>query len=591
MIKMNGKGIGLSKDRVTAYSVGATPARAPASVVSKRKVETAGAGSSVSAAGGANASNADGFLTGILSDQSSQHIKMYRDMYHYDPICGSAVDLQSELPFGDFSLFGVEPKKLEVYESAIASLNMRTAAAQMTRHYLVEGQYASTLVFDPKKTTFSEQIPYAFENLKLEYTPLVSQDPIITAKVDSKFQDFLNNDSPHHQRIRKLIPAPLLNALKQGEFRLDPLSTLFLARRPFLQGEPISYLKRVLPIYLIEKSLYRGTLFEMGRRQRANVHVTAGDDMWEPTPEELNAIANVFQQTDLDPMGAIVVTRNSIQVNEFRQGGDFYKYQDAFDVFTTIKMKGLSISDALLSSEANYSSSDNALVVFMENLNAYRDFFTHTVFTNKLFPLIAMVKGYHKNPSKQEADAAEYSLNIKKANDYSQLDIPQIRWKKRLTAGNDANLFDALEKLSEKGVPVPLRLWLAASGVDAETLLSELGDDKQLQEKFDKLGAHQQQDQKGGGDLMSELSGLRPLGGSSIRGLALRSNDWGNLSDAHVTDSQGRFHHASNQRLAHRRINEQIAKSAARLAERNVYAKVHAALVKEGKLSGKAREL
>lgn len=536
----------------------------------------------MSAAGGAGAANADGYLTGIVAEQSSVLLKGYRDIYHHDPICGSAVDLQSELPFSDFSLYGVDEAKLEVYNSAIANLNMRTAAAQMTRHYLVEGAYASTLVFDSKTTTFTDQIPYAFENLKFDFTPLVSQDPIITAKVEAKFMAFLNNDGEHFKRIRKLIPAPLLKALKGGDFTLDPLSTLYMSRRPFISGPPISYLQRVYPTYLIEKSMYRGTMFELSRRQRANVHVTAGDELWEPTPEELSALANVFQQTDLDPMGAIVVTRNAVQINEFRSGGDFYKWMDAFDIFTTIKLKALGISDALLSADSTYNNSDSALVVLMENFNAYREYFTHCIFTNKMFPLIAMVKGYRKDKSKENAADNSYSLNIKDVNDHSQLDIPRVRWSKRLVTGNDANLFDSLEKLSGKGVPVPMRLWIAASGLDADVLLNELKDDDKLDKKFskfkDKTGGSEGEQGEGGGnnDLMQELSGLKKL--------PLLANDWGNLSDATVTGHDGKVRFARDQTAANRKINEMIARSAGKLAERGAYERIRRDLIRAGKL-------
>lgn len=592
MIKLPGKGIGMANGRLTTYASVQPGQHRVGGVSVSRHVETAsGASTTLSAAGGSNTANADGYLTGLMSETGQTATKAYRDMYKYDSVCGSAVDLQAELPFGDFSLYGCEAERLDDYQSAIANLNIRSAAAQMTRHYLVDGVYASTLVFDPKTATFTDQIPYAPESLTLDYTPLVSQDPVITVKVDSKFQQFLNNDGDQYKRIRKLIPAPLVKALQSGEFTLDPLSTLYMARRPFLNGDPVSYLQRCLPVYLMEKTLYRGTLFETGRRQRANVHVQAGDEYWEPTPEELGALANVFQQTDLDPMGAIVVTRNAINVNEFRQGGDFWKWTDAYDIFTTIKLKGLGISDAFLSAESTYSNADNALVVFMENLNAYRDYFTHCNFTNKLFPLIAMVKGYQKTHAEQAAES--YSLNIKQANDYSKLDIPKVRWHKRLTAGNDSNLFEALEKMSEKGIPVPMRLWIAASGIDAETLVNELEDDEKLKARLDKLGGHLKtggEDLMGGGGGWGEQASLLN-NMSGIKQVALRDNDWGNLSDAHYLDSNGKMRYAMNQTKAHRQINEKIAKAAARMAVDETYARVHADLKRAGLVKGGPTEL
>jgi hypothetical protein len=587
MITLKNRNIGISQGRVTAYTSISPNVSSRAAAAVTRRLETASAGGSttLSAAGGANSANQDGYLTGLINDTGSLVVKAQRDMYTNDAICGSAVDLQSELPFSDFSLYGVDSNRLDAYQSAVAQLNIRSTAAQMTRHYLVDGMYASTLVFDPKNATFTDQIPYAAEHLTLDYVPLTSQDPIITAKVDAKYTEFLNAPGKQYERIRKLLPAKLLAALRSSEFTLDPLSTLFLARRMFFNQEPVSYLRRCLPVYLMEKTLFRGTLFETGRRQRSNVHVTAGDEYWDPTPDELSSIANIFQQTDLDPMGAIVVTRNSVNVNEFRQGGDFWKWTDAFDTFTTIKLKALGISDAFLSAESTYSNADNALVVFMENQNAYRDYFTHVVFTNKLFPLIAMVKGFvKKGAEKAEVDT---SLGIKTVNDYSKLDIPKIRWQKRLTAGDDSNLFEALEKLTEKGIPVPYRLLIAAAGIDPETLVNELEDDADLKEKMDKLGKHLQQpgggeDMMGGGgwpEGASVMAGMSPY----ARRIASMANvDWGNLGDAMTEDSVGKRHFAVNQRQAHRKINEQIARRAAALACENTYRRIRGDLARAG---------
>lgn len=554
------KKIGISGGRVVAYTQQTPRTGNNAQSVSRLHTASSAPSQSVSSAGAANMSVSDGFLTGLFPEQPQQQLKAIHDCYTYDAISGTAVDLNSSLPFCPFSLYGVDEEKLDVYNSAIASLNIRAYAEQMTRQFLVDGAYCSTLVFDAKTLSFVDQIPYEFECLHLEKNPLASQDPIITVKVPKRITDFLSETSEQHNNVRKMIPTKMQDLLRSGEFTLDPLSTLFLARRPFLTSDPVSYLRRVLPAYLIEKTLYRGTLFESGRRQRANVHVTAGDDGWEPTPEELSSIANIFQQTDLDPMGAIVVTRNGIQVNDFRQAGDFWKWTDVFDQLTTVKLKALGISDAFLSSESTYSNAESALVVFMENLQAYRDYFTHTVFTNKLFPMIATLRGFRKDGKNQPNSPTSA---LRSANNYNDLEIPSVRWHKRLTAGNDTNLFDALEKLSEKGIPVPYRLWLAASNVDVDTLLNELEDDGKLRGKLDSFAkADDPAD-----SMMGELASLKPRKHWSMQ-------DFGNLSDAHTEDSQGRRRFAMNQRAAHRRINEKIVKATAALASPEDYYRV-----------------
>lgn len=1024
---------------IAAYTQPTNSVRS-AAVSRPRHVETASSGSTtlMSSAAAANTNVAEGYLTGMVAEDSPLLLDAYRDMYYNDSICGSAVDLWSELPFSDFQLFGLPEDQLEVYRSAIARLNIRSACSQMTRQYLVDGSYTATLVFDNKTTQFTDQIPYATEDLTFDDSPLFSQDPVITAKIGKRFDKFLNETTPEWQNLRKSVPAKLLEALKSGEFVLDPLSTIYLARRTMATQPAVSYLKRCLPIYMLEKVLYRGTLFELSRRQRANVLVTAGDDMWEPTVDELSALANLFQQSDLDPMGALIVTRNSVNVSEFRclagdtlvssdagictiqslvehdpetmtpnttlplknvnikgvdgsfhnvqewhfrgkaktvyvesadtkvrlqvtanhkfpifrdgkfqfekaenlQGqyillerngvqaegstglpkfaasretynnrfklptvmsadlayllgmvlaegyvsdnsvhvtntdedilykvrsilmdlfhceatersgelpsgktivtlsvnnrvlseffqnlgvktakyfneskdyvgracrhyeipdcilsapmdckaaflaayidgdgslirksgrieikfftgsermarqlqmltfdlgcpsvffssepydkedstfngykrhttyrvylsnhaayklnlltenhmaatrklpncelsystkrkdgipadliiplikerivrrkkhgtvflndsgkevyveggwvetciqqnyhgtpflydqyevgyyddfmrflatimpslhramlrlfklkplfelanvseagetyvydltmneaeslpifsangiltknsaGDFVKWTDVYDQTTSMKLKALGISDAFLSSDSTYANAEQAVAVFMDNISAYRSFFTHTVFENKLFPLIAMAKGFVKDTEKNVEKA---DLSIKTVNDYSTLAIPKVRWSKRLSANNDENLMASLEALTEKGVPVPMRLWIAAAGLDANMLLTELEDDAELKSKLEQLGASEDD------EMDIELSSLSPLSKKSKGFKELVES--GILSDAVRIGGDGKVHNVINQSKAHKAINENIVKA------------------------------
>lgn len=548
MINLINKKIGVRKDKVVAYTQ-PTPQRAPA--VSLRRMETASGGTTkLSAAASANTSLVEGYLDNMVADDQKQLMQAYRDMYYNDSICGSAVDLWSELPFSDFQMYGVSEDKLDVYESALARLNLRTSCSQITRQYLVEGSYTSTLVFDPKTTQFIDQIPYAFEDLTFEDSPLLSQDPVITAKVSKRFDKFLTETSPEWSTLRKVVPPQLLKALQSGEFVLDPLSTLYLARKTFPTEQPVSYLKRCVPIYMLEKTLYRGTLFELSRRQRANVLVTAGDDTWEPTVEELSALANLFQQSDLDPMGALIVTRNSVNVSEFRQSGDFIKWTDVYDQTTSMKLKALGISDAFLSSDSSYANAEQAVQVFMDNLSAYRSYFTHALFTNKLFPLIAMTKRFYKETNKSET---ANGLNIKTVNDYSKLDIPKVRWNKRLSASNDENLMASLNALTEHGVPIPMRLMIAASGIDPDTLISELEDDANFRSKVESFTKSESEDED------YELSSLSSLSkkGAGFKNLVKN----GLLSDAVRISSDGSVHHVVNQSKAHKEVNEKIVKA------------------------------
>ena len=105
-----------------------------------------------------------------------------------------------------------------------------------------------------------------------------------------------------------------------GIVELDPVDTLFVARKTFLHDYiGTSLYTRVLPYFALEQNLITGTLLASRRRQRSILHLNVGlDDVWEPEAAEIDEIINLFMQADEDPVGAIVGTRKGVEVNEVR---------------------------------------------------------------------------------------------------------------------------------------------------------------------------------------------------------------------------------------------------------------------------------
>ena len=162
----------------------------------------------------------------------------------------------------------------------------------------------------------------------------------------------------------------------------------------------ISYLRRIVPIYLLERVLYRGTITEATRRQRATLHIQAGDVDWTPTEEDLNTLVALFQSTEADPISSVIATRNGISTTSVREGADFWKWTDVIDQLGAIKMRALGINEGFLSGDSSYNTMDKALSVFIEDLRSMRDRIARQVYTNKLFPLIAQLNDFVKKDSK-----------------------------------------------------------------------------------------------------------------------------------------------------------------------------------------------
>ena len=103
------------------------------------------------------------------------------------------------------------------------------------------------------------------------------------------------------------------------------------------------------------------------RRSRSILHVKAGiDNLWEPSPQELDNIAGMFIVADQDPVGAVVATRTGVDTSEVRSGNDFYKWSDEWALLNEGKLRALGANDALLTGDATYSNQESARMFFME---------------------------------------------------------------------------------------------------------------------------------------------------------------------------------------------------------------------------------
>lgn len=436
-------------------------------------------------------------LTGLTPNVEKVLQRVYRDIYYNESVAGCAVDLISTLPFSEFSLGGLAQQKgdlrkvHQVYQETLERLNLRTLLPEMSVDYLVTGKHCSSLLYNKEKKTFTDILPHNIDNINIEPLPFYSQDPIITVTFPDDVKNILGRtDSPRVQRIREHLGASVIDKILEGEMELDPLSTIFIPRRTFSQNDTgTSYLRRILPIYLIEKNLFRGTLVESARRQRGIMHVSLGDgDTWIPTVQDLEFITELFMGADSDPLGAIIATRAGIMVEEHRQGGDFWKSTDFNDTVLNHKLRALGISEAFLSGDASYATGDAALSVFIDTIRNFRDMMTRKLFYNKLFPLISLINGFTTKDNRLTIQdnlitqlTSEEALT--KLNDNSKLLVPSVHWNKQLKPEGDQTYIEMLNLLTEKGVPVPLRAFAAAGGLDLDLLIRQQDEDIDLRKR------------------------------------------------------------------------------------------------------------
>lgn len=487
----------------------------------------------------------DTLLNNLIGENEMTNVRFYRDIYHYDAVGGSTVDLMSNMPFSDFQLLGCDDKRLDVYNEAIARLDMKTYLPEATIDYLVTGLNCATLVYNSKLKAFVDYIPWRMEDCRIHNTPFRNVDPVIEVRPPDHYKAFLSSDSEQFRRLKQELNPKLLQAFDAETIKLDPLTTIFLPRKTYTYSQHgTSLYRRILPLYFLEKTLYRGTLVETMRRQRALLHLQMGDDIWEPTPEEMQAIVALFMEADMDPLGAVVGTRQGVQLNEARQGGDFWKYTDIIDATSALKLRALGISETFLSADANYATAETGLTVFTENIRGYRDNVTHKIFYTKLLPLIASMNEFYKDAKGNELDrsgakkekdkekelsmllaryeasrrrremgsAGSYNISLQhRMNDNHNFDLPTIHWSKSLRPAADQQTLEILGTLKDKGLPIPLTMLAAAGGMNIDNLIRDLQEDEEIKAKIKQITGKdpdqmaQGEDGEGLGDAMAQF--------------------------------------------------------------------------------------
>ena len=212
--------------------------------------------------------------------------------------------------------------------------------------------------------------------------------------------------------------------------------------------------------------------------------------------------------------------------------------------------------------------------VFLDNMEAYRGYLTYKIFTSRLFPLIAVLNGLYRDLTKarkvNNAGDLLYNLNNKK-----NLIIPDVRWHKSLEGKNADSEFDMLEKLSDKGFTIPMKMWAAAGGVDLPMLLRDLEEDDEIRTKIQEITG-KGVDDTGGSDEGEDMRfafraanfvGTKPLSVSALkRSRPLLSREF-DPQDASLSKSGNKIHAVLNTKTATSKMNDLIHKASRALKD------------------------
>lgn len=441
------------------------------------------------------------FMESFIQYNSSASLrKIQNDIFFFDPIVGTVVETRSNLPFSNFEISGTSSKeRRQKYTSSVNAMQIRSMLPRIARERMVEGYHISYMNFDDETKKFVSIIPHSPEYCSLTPIPVYGRDPLIDVNYPDHILNCVKSEDEDMKNELERYAEDLLDMIKEKKTRLDPKFTLYVARQPFTWSPyGISYLRRLIPIWLYEKSLARGTIDLSGRRQKALLHLIMGDDEWLPTNDQLKQIMQLFIDADNDPVGAMVATRPGIETNELRPGADHWRWDESWDQFTTMKLKSLGVPESIFG-DFSVQAAESTISSFLEDMINEREEFTQRIFYNKMFLIIASENDYRLNDKDRELTSSDENRSLlemyRKNNDYvsynsqhvllsadenldpAEFDLPQIRWEKSLKIVSNDSLFNNLGILAERGMPAPLRMQAALLGVPAQDMFDGLNQD------------------------------------------------------------------------------------------------------------------
>lgn len=454
-------------------------------------------------------------MEGIVSDANESNVrKLCRDMFRYDPICGSTVEMLSTIPWSQVTLSGIsDPKKREPYVRSVEAMNLQTVMPELTIDYLVNGLTISSLAWDKSNRHFIGLTPQDPEQCRITEVPFYGANPLIDIQFDAGMRELLELAKTDN-RARQLIgdrQAELTEALNRGVIQLDPDTTAYIPRRTFAsQKTGTPYLARAIPVWIIEKALMRGTIDLSYRRQKSILQLVVGSDEWEPTAEEVQKYVDLFLDADMDPMGAIVATPPDVNVNEISSASGFWRYDEMMDSTAVFKFRALGTSEAFVTGDVNLNTMEASLSLTLERIRYMRHVISQRFFYMTMFPYIAREHGFKRSKSEnlQEVIGSDqfelqdtlFGRNTTLANDTPNIvfanrevfrpgdyEMPRLTWVKQLKPESDAAYLDIMDRMEEKGIPIPIRMQAAAAGLNISEILQGYDDDIKIRAAIAKV--------------------------------------------------------------------------------------------------------
>jgi hypothetical protein len=416
----------------------------------------------------------------IPTDPRGLH-RLWRLIYLRDDVGGPCADLYRELPWSDGQVVGMDDdkKKRQLYEDALKALGIIDWMPEISGEFITMGKVCIHLLWNDRKGFWDNMIIHDPDFIHVEPIPLAGADVKVDLLPSPEIRRWLMSPDPRDRAARRKLPRAVLTLLQRGQpVPLSNMNTIYAPRR----AAPYDYIgtsmyTRMLDFIAYQKALINVMVTACRRRAGPVTSITAGTDKWEPSPQELDDIVAMYLSAEADPIGAVLAFREGVNIDRQPVGpGDYWKVSDEDSYLTEGKMRALGINDALLSGDANWSTTESALSQFMNRIKAHRDYLTRLIIHGHIFLELARRHHIVKTTQAELNHRIRYRNIFKEPSD-EDLDIPEWRWAKSLEPTMDEDYLRMLGDLEDHGVPIPLRDWAAAGGVDLSRMLRQLPED------------------------------------------------------------------------------------------------------------------
>jgi len=297
---------------------------------------------------------------------------MLRMIYLRDEVGGPMVDIYKEMAWSDYDLLGMEDKEmLRPYEDTARSMDFLSVLPEVSSEDLVIGRSISSLLWDDTKGIFVGMVPHDPDFCRITPMPIFGHDPMVDLRASPGWKAFADSDDERVVDVRSTLPPRIMETLSNSGFiPLDPINTAFIRRRcGSYDHVGTSIYSRLVNFIAIQKALLDTTVVSLRRRAAGVLHIIAGDERWEPTQEELSALAGMWMQAEEDQGGGIVATRSGVQADRGASAqGDAWKLSDEWAFLSEGKMRALGVSDAFLSGESTFCVVGSTLILTKDGL-------------------------------------------------------------------------------------------------------------------------------------------------------------------------------------------------------------------------------